>query len=43
MLKSLRGEMRVPKASVASKLASAGILAKITEALNLKGEDQVQV
>jgi len=42
MMKSLRGEVRVPKSSTASKLASAGILAKLTAALNLKGEEQVQ-
>ena len=39
----LRGEMRVPKASTASNLASAGILARLSKALNLKGEEEVQV
>ena len=39
----LRGEMRVPKASTASNLASAGILARLTNALNLKGDEEVKV
>ena len=35
--------MRVPKSETATNLVSAGILARLTAALNLKGEEEVQV
>ncbi len=43
MSQCLRGEMRVPKSETATNLVSAGILARLTAALNLKGEEEVQV